>query len=82
MATESLKLGRAWDEEFNGWTEELLLGRKLKKARQASTGKSSWTGADLGTQSPPDYPGKGSKASPVPSARSRRTDGRARRSPF
>ena len=33
MATERLKLGRAWDDEFNGWTDELLLGRKLKKPR-------------------------------------------------
>ena len=62
MATERLKLGRAWDDEFNGWTEELLLGRKLKKPRQASTGKSSWTGAALATQSTPEYKGKGSKA--------------------
>ena len=63
MATESLKLGRAWDEEFSGWTEELLLGRKLKQARQgpkAST--SSWTGTALDKPPPAEYPGKGSKA--------------------
>ena len=28
MATESLKVGRAWDDEFHGWTAQLQLGRR------------------------------------------------------
>ena len=62
MATQDLKLGRAWDDEFSGWTEELLLGRKVRKPRRGPAGKSSWTGVDTATPPPPDYPGKGSKA--------------------
>ena len=62
MATQDLKLGRAWDDEFSGWTEELLLGRKQRKPRRGPAGKSSWTGVDTATPPPPDYPGKGSKA--------------------
>ena len=34
MATGSVDLGRAWDDTFHGWTDELQLGRKLKKAGQ------------------------------------------------
>lgn len=62
MATQSLELGRAWDEVFSGWTEELLLGRKYQKPRRAPAARSSWSGADLGTVAVPDYAGKGSKA--------------------
>lgn len=62
MATKSLKLGRAWDDEFNRWTEELMLGRQSKKPKQSPKAKSSWTGTELDTPSPPSYPGKGSKA--------------------
>lgn len=61
MATKSLKLGRAWDDEFNRWTEELMLGRQSKKPQQSPKAKSSWTGTELDTPSPSNYPGKGSK---------------------
>lgn len=62
MATQSVELGRAWDEVFSGWTEELLLGRKYQKPRRAPAAKSSWSGAALGAAAVPDYAGKGSKA--------------------
>ncbi len=62
MATESLKLGRAWDDEFQGWTADLQLGRKLKKPARASSRSSTWTGRPVSTREPVDYPGKGSKA--------------------
>lgn len=60
MATESLKLGRAWDNEFRGWTDELLLGRKQMKPKRASKGASMWTGGAVKPKVVADYKGKGS----------------------
>lgn len=62
MATESLRVGRAWDDEFQGWTAELQLGRKLKKPSRSASKASTWTGKAQPTREPGDYPGKGSKA--------------------
>lgn len=62
MATENLTLGRAWDEDFHGWIDELLLGRKIKKPRQSPKAKSSWTAVDLKTPALSDYPGRGTQA--------------------
>lgn len=62
MATQSVELGRAWDDVFSGWTEELLLGRKYQKPRRAPAATSSWSGAALGSSKVPDYAGKGGKA--------------------
>ena len=62
MATESLKLGRAWDDEFRGWTDELQLGRKLKKPARGPSKPSTWTGKPMAPREPADYAGKGSKA--------------------
>ncbi len=63
MATEALRLGRAWDEVFSGWTDDLQLGRKYKKASSSSGGSSSgWTGACVAARVPAEYPGKGSRA--------------------
>ena len=62
MATESLKVGRAWDDEFQGWTAELQLGRKLKKPSKGASKPSTWTGKPMATVYPTDYAGKGSKA--------------------
>jgi hypothetical protein len=62
VATESLKVGRAWDDEFQGWTAELQLGRKLKKPARASGKSSTWTGKPVAVREPAHYPGKGSKA--------------------
>ena len=52
----------AWGEEFGLWTNELLLGRKRKKASSAPKGKSPWTGAGQRGKQVAEYPGKGSKA--------------------
>lgn len=62
MATENLKLGRAWDDTFQGWTDDLQLGRKLKKPARASKGKSVWTGATKQITQPAEYKGKGGKS--------------------
>lgn len=62
MATESVKVGRAWDDDFQGWAAELQLGRKLKKPARASGKASTWTGKQVPVREPGDYPGKGSKA--------------------
>ncbi len=61
LKSESLKLGRAWDDTFDGWTAELQLGRKLKKPSRSASKSSTWTGAAVATREPSDYPGKGSK---------------------
>lgn len=70
MATQDLRVGRAWDDDFRGWTEELQLGRKQKKPKSGSKGgslagavgtASGWTGAKVARREPADYPGKGSK---------------------
>lgn len=63
MATQSLTLGRAWDDTFMDWTDELLLGRKYKKPTRPSGGASSgWSGATVKQRVPPEYPGKRSNA--------------------
>lgn len=61
MANKSLKLGQAWKEEFDGWTGELLLGRKHKATPSTGGSSSSWTGHTLGPKAPTAYAGKGSK---------------------
>ncbi|RZI60578.1 MAG: hypothetical protein EOP14_00440 [Pseudomonas sp.] len=61
MATESLRVGRAWDDNFHEWTDELQLGRKGKKASSSGGKPSTWTGKTVATHRPSDYPGKGSK---------------------
>ena len=62
MATESLRVGRAWDDNFHGWTDELQLGRKLKKPARAPSKPSTWTGKPIAVREPGVYPGKGTKA--------------------
>jgi hypothetical protein len=62
MATESLKVGRAWDDNFHEWTDELQLGRKTKKPARAASKPSTWTGKPMAVREPGDYPGKGTKA--------------------
>lgn len=63
MATGSVELGRAWDDTFHGWTDELQLGRKIKKPARAKGGSSSgWTGSPVVEREVADYAGKGSKA--------------------
>jgi hypothetical protein len=62
MATEGLRVGRAWDDNFRGWTDELQLGRKLKKPARAPSKPSTWTGKPVPVRVPGDYPGKGSKS--------------------
>lgn len=62
MATETLRVGRAWDDQFEGWAAELQLGRKLKKPAKGASKPSTWTGKQVATRDPKDYPGKGSKA--------------------
>lgn len=61
MATENLKLGRAWDDDFYDWTDGLNLGRKIRKPRKAPIGKSVWTGAPAATAQPSEYAGRGTK---------------------
>jgi Relaxase/Mobilisation nuclease domain len=62
MATEALKVGRAWDDMFYEWTNDLQLGKKLVKPKRAPAGKSVWTGAAKPFTPPAEYPGKGGKA--------------------
>ena len=62
MATEGLKVGRAWDDNFHALTDELQLGRKRKKPARSSGKASTWTGKPVATREPGDYPGKGAKA--------------------
>lgn len=62
MATQGVSLGRAWDDQFQGWTDDLQLGRKLKKPAQAKRARSGWTGAAVLARTPQAYPSKGSKA--------------------
>nr|WP_317623834.1 hypothetical protein [Acidovorax sp. SUPP3334]BDH38343.1 conjugal transfer protein TraS [Acidovorax sp. SUPP3334] len=62
MATDSLKVGRAWDDDFQGWTADLQLGRKQKKPASGASKSSTWTGKSVPGREPGDYPGKGSKA--------------------
>ncbi len=62
MATESLRVGRAWDDNFHAWTDDLQLGRKFKKPARAASKPSTWTGKPVALRQPGDYPGKGSKA--------------------
>lgn len=62
MATETLKVGRAWDDTFSAWTDDLQLGRKLKKPKRAASKSSLWTGKMVAVKPPSDYSGKGSKA--------------------
>lgn len=62
MATEGLRVGRAWDDAFRDWTDDLQLGRKLKKPARGPSKPSTWTGKLVATREPGDYPGKGSKA--------------------
>jgi hypothetical protein len=62
MATESLRVGRAWDDDFSGWTDNLQLGRKVKKPARAASKASTWTGKQVAVREPGDYPGKGTKS--------------------
>lgn len=62
MATEALKVGRAWDDMFYEWTNDLQLGKKLVKPKRAPAGKSVWTGAAKQASQPAEYKGKGSKS--------------------
>ena len=62
MATESLKVGRAWDATFYEWTNDLELGKKLVKPKRAPVSKSMWTGAVSKAATPASYSNKGSKA--------------------
>jgi Relaxase/Mobilisation nuclease domain len=62
MATETLKVGRAWDDTFQEWTDDLQLGKKLKKPARAIKGKSVWSGAAKTVSQPAEYKGKGSKS--------------------
>ena len=62
MATEALKVGRAWDDMFYEWTNDLQLGKKLVKPKRAPAAKSVWTGAAKPFTPPAEYPGKGGKA--------------------
>lgn len=61
METRSLRLGRAWDEEFNDLADELLFGRR-SGASKAPAAKSSWSGAGAPARAAADYPGKGTQA--------------------
>lgn len=60
MGTEDIKLGRSWDDTVWDLTDELKLGRKIKKPSEAPK-KSSWTGAGAGRPTPDSYPGKGTR---------------------
>jgi Relaxase/Mobilisation nuclease domain len=63
MEAESVKTSRAWDDQFYGWTDELLHGRRSGKSKQSSSGGSvsSWTGRSIATRAPSGYSGQGSK---------------------
>ena len=62
MATKALKVGRAWDDTFDGWTNDLQLGKKLAKPKRSPAGKSVWTGAAKQITVPTQYKGKGGKS--------------------
>ena len=62
MATETLKVGRAWDDMFSEWTNDLQLGKKLVKPKRAPAGKSVWTGATKPVTQAAEYQGKGGKS--------------------
>jgi Relaxase/Mobilisation nuclease domain len=62
MATEALEVGRAWDDMFYEWTNELQLGKKLVKPKRAPAGKSVWTGAAKPVTQAAEYTGKGGKS--------------------
>ncbi|MGY8573453.1 conjugal transfer protein TraS [Paracidovorax citrulli] len=62
MAAESLKVGRAWDDDFQGWAADLQLGRKLKKPAKGASKASTWSGKQMPSREPSEYPGKGNKA--------------------
>ena len=62
MATETLKVGRAWDDMFSEWTNDLQLGKKLVKPKRAPAGKSVWTGATKPVTQTAEYKGKGGKS--------------------
>lgn len=62
MATETLKVGRAWDDMFSEWTNDLQLGKKLVKPKRAPAGKSVWTGATKPVTQTAEYQGKGGKS--------------------
>jgi Relaxase/Mobilisation nuclease domain len=61
MATEKLTLGRAWDDNFHDWTDDLQLGKKRRKPKQASKTSSLWTGKVISVRAVQEYPGRGSK---------------------
>lgn len=61
MADQDLRVGRAWDDEFRGWVDEIRLGRRLKKPPAAPKGSSQWSGAGVAARNPGPYPGYGSK---------------------
>ena len=62
MATEALKVGRAWDDMFYEWTNDLQLGKKLVKPKRAPAGKSVWTGVAKAVTQAAEYTGKGGKS--------------------
>ena len=62
MATETLKVGRAWDDMFSEWANDLQLGKKLVKPKRAPAGKSVWTGATKPITQTAEYQGKGGKS--------------------
>jgi hypothetical protein len=65
MANQNIEIGRAWDDNFYGWADDLQLGRKFKKpasSRGGGTRASRWTGAPVKLTAPEDYVGKGSQA--------------------
>jgi Relaxase/Mobilisation nuclease domain len=62
MATKALKVGRAWDDMFQGWTNDLQLGKKRAKPKRAPAGKSVWTGAAKPVKPAAEYQGQGSKS--------------------
>lgn len=61
MATEGLRLGRAWEDDPSVFAHELLLGRKLKKPAKAPKATSPWSGTSVSRKDPPHYPGRGGK---------------------
>jgi Relaxase/Mobilisation nuclease domain len=65
MANQNIEVGRAWDDNFYGWADDLQLGRKFKKPAASARGgtrASMWTGAPVKSSAPVDYAGRGSKA--------------------
>jgi len=61
VAAETLRVGRGWDDDFQGWVSELQLGRKIKKPTRSASKPSTWSGSPVGGHEPGDYQGKGSK---------------------